>query len=317
MKQTLAASFFKLIVFAGFILFVVIAVRSAVMRQSGKGDLFTSYYITPEKNKKKVYFIGTSRTMRAVNDSMLNALMPQLHFVNAGMGYGTFNGTAIIAQKIMEQAPASTLFIELTLANGRTPDHFSMIADAGTTFTALQNRAQHASFTELRNIHLPFAENYIYDYIYLKPYLKLLTGNASASDYFGRVKRYETLTQQTNTFLSSTDLHQLHEPCDTIPDIYTQIIKQLLQTAAATHSEIIFYLPVCMDMQVEKNRLLCVYNSLPQQNRLPYSTAFLSEISKPQNLADGIHFNVNGAAIFTNYLYEFIKNGFEVQPYEK
>ena len=307
MNTTFTPSLIKLTLFLVFIVVVVTGTRRASTYRWRSKDHFTQFYVPDNHSSKPVYIIGTSRTMHGVNDSLLNAKFPQAKFLNAGMGYGTLISSAVIAGKIMERIPGSVLFIELSLANGRTPNYFTMMAEPTVTIPKLWKWAQDAGVNELHRVYIPFAENYVYDYIYLKPYLKLAAGKSSLQDYYGRIKRYESLQYDPGTFLKSSDLKNSTASCINQPRIYNRIISQLLQQATATNCQIFFFLPICMDMNYEKNRLICVFNQIPEQYKIRYTEQYLTAISKPEYLADGIHFNVQGAEVFTQNLIDFIR----------
>lgn len=306
MHYHLTRSLVKLGTFFVILALVIIGVRKATDRKMGDSDYFNKFYLPAKPTKKNAYFIGSSRTRNSVNDSLLNAQFPQINFLNAGMGYGTFLSSTIIANKIMQRAPGSIIFVELSLANSRIPKRFSLIASPAETLSNIWHCAYDAPISDWHKVYIPFIENYVYGFLYLKPHVKLLSGQASLNNYFGWTKRMETMNHVPTTFIHAKDFEDSGMSVNKIPTVYYRMIHQLLRKANATKSTVLFYLPICMDKDFERNRVLAVFNTIPKTNTMVYTNTFLSEICTSQNVADSIHLNVRGANIFTNNILDFI-----------
>ncbi|RXK60832.1 SGNH/GDSL hydrolase family protein [Lacibacter luteus] len=306
MQKQLTISLGKLalyLVLVGVIIFVVKKVALSGLQQK---DMFSTLYQPQEKAERYVYFTGTSRTQCAINDSLLNNGTDRYLFFNAGFAYGTFISNIALANKLMNRIDSPVIFIELSVANGRMPVTFSLVSEPANMLSSMWPLLQTTSFKDVYHVYGPFTENYFIDYINLKPYLKIYNSNYTLSDYFGRSKKYDSLQNHPGTFLLHNDLTNTAIDPAAVPESYRIMIEQLLVKAEQTNCRIFFTLPVCINNTEEKERLLAIYNSIPEKNKLHYSSSFLQEINNPAYLADDIHLNVKGAEVYTNYVKETI-----------
>lgn len=302
MQKQLIISLGKLLLYLVLTAAIIITVKRTALSGLQQKDLFGTLYQPQQKAERYIYFTGTSRTKCAINDSLLNAGEDAYLFFNAGFGYGTFISNMVLANKLMNQIDSPVIFIELSVANGRMPETFSLVSDPSNTLSTIAPLLQNPSFKDVYNVYGPFTENYFIDYINLKPYLKLYKSNYTLTDFFGQTKKYAVLQKDPGTFLLQEDLERAAKTKTVIPSSYSTMIGHLLAKAEQTRSRIIFTLPVCMNNAEERERLLAVYNSLPKKNKLFYSESFLQEINNPSYLADDIHMNIKGADVYTNYI---------------
>lgn len=299
-------SFFKLTVFVVLIALVTFSIKGIVLSRLKEKNIFNAVYKSQHAVSGNFYFIGSSRTRCAVNDSLLNKSFTRFRFINTGLGYGTFISNAVLANKLMKSIDSAVIFIELSVANGRMPYTFSLVADPLHTISAIWPLVKTTTLEDMYHIYGPFAENYLIDYINPKPYMKLSAGNYRLTDFFGQMKKYESLPYHPVSVLTAEDFKTIQTVQADVPVIYHTILKQLLETATQTNSRIVFLLPVCISNGEEKNRLLAIYKIIPENNKLYYNTSFLKTINNPLYLADDMHLNVKGADIYTNYLKEII-----------
>ncbi|MFY7840888.1 MAG: SGNH/GDSL hydrolase family protein [Lacibacter sp.] len=304
MQKQLTISLAKLLLYLFFTAAIIFTVKKITLSGLKQNDLFSKLYQPGIKAERYVYFLGTSRTKCAINDSLLNSNSTPYRFFNSGFGYGTFISNIVLANKLMNQIDSAVIFIELSVANGRMPYTFSLVSDPSNTFASMWPVLQKTSFKDVYHVYGPFFENYFIDYINLKPYLKLYRSKYELTDFFGQTKKYVSLQNNPGTFLLQEDLNNtLKKPAE-IPSSYRIMIAQLLAKAENANTHIVFTLPVCMNSAEEKERVLAVYNSLPKKNKLVYSNAFLQQINNPNYLSDDIHLNVKGADVYTNYMKE-------------
>ncbi len=310
MQKKLFSSLGKLIVFVATIAAIIVAVKTIVLSGLKEKSIFNTLYQPKKEKARSFYFTGTSRMKCAINDSLLNESFSSYQFFNAGLGYGTFISNAVLANKLMSSVDSPVIFMEISIANGRMPYTFSLVSDPANTVSSLVPLVKETTLEDVYHIYGPFTESYFIDYINLKPYLKLFSGNYMLTDFFGQLKKYETLHYSPQSFLTEEDFEDSPVQKTTIPASYLAIIQQLLSKAEQTGTSIIFSLPVCISNPEEKERLLAVYKLLPENNKLHYSSAFLKEINKPAYLADEMHLNVTGADVYTNYIKEVITEKF-------
>lgn len=246
----------------------------------------------------------------AINDSLLNKSFRQFRFFNTGLGYGTFISNAVLANKLMSSVDSAVIFIELSIANGRMPYTFSLVSDPANTVSAMWPLVKTTTLEDLYHIYGPFAENYFIDYINPKPYLKLSSGTYKLTDFFGQMKKYESLQYHPGSFLTAEDFKPVEAGQTDIPASYHTMLQQVLTKAEQTNSQVIFLLPISISNPEEKKRLLDIYRIIPDKNKLHYDTSFLKAINNPLYLADEMHLNVTGAELFTNYIKEVITDKF-------
>jgi hypothetical protein len=289
---------------------IIIAVKTIVLSGLKEKNIFTTLYQPKKEKIRSFYFTGTSRMKCAINDSLLNKSLSNCQFFNAGLGYGTFISNAVLANKLMSSVDSPVIFIELSVANGRMPYTFSLVSDPANTVSSLAPFIKETTLEDVYHIYGPFTESYFIDYINLKPYLKLFSGNYVLTDFFGQLKKYDSLQYDPQSFLTEEDLTITDAMNADVPSTYHYIIQQILTKAEQTNSRIVFSLPVCISDPEEKKRLLAVYSTIPEKNKLHYSSAFLKEINKPGHLADAMHLNVKGADIYTNYIKQVIQEKF-------
>ncbi len=305
-QQSLYQSFYKLAFFTVLMATVIVAVKTMVLKKLQVNNVFTAVYKPKQTGTTNIYFIGTSRTKCAIDDSLLNNDLPQVQCFNAGLGYGTFISNAVLAQKIMRTVQHATVIIELSVANGRMPDHFSLLCDPATTATAMWPLVQTTTLKELYHVYGPFTETYLTDYINPKPYMKLYTGSYQLKQLFGQQKKHDSLNYNPGTFLTAANIASAATAA-TLPDVYHTILQRLLSTAKQTNSQVLFVLPLTISDPAEKKRLLNLYNNISAAHQLRYSDSFLRSINNPAYLADAIHLNATGAVVYTNYVKEWIE----------
>lgn len=306
MQKNLLPSISKLIVYLFIAASVSFVIKTIVLSRLKEKDIFHAVYKPTQSAGKSFYFIGTSRMKCAINDSALKESFPQFGFFNTGLGYGTFISNALLATKLMNSIDSAVIFIELSIANGRMPYTFSLTSDPANTVTAIWPLVKTTTLEDLYNIYGPFAENYFIDYINPKPYLKLVSGNYQLNDFFGQMKKYETLQYNPGTILTDADFRQADSGKTEVPSSYHTILQELLAKAKQTNSHIFFSLPIAISNPEERKRLFAIYKILPQRNKLLYSSSFLKKINNPAYLADEMHLNVQGADIYTNYIKEIL-----------
>ncbi len=306
MQQPFTISLGKLVVYIAIVCVIIFAVKKFSFSGFQQSDLFAMLYQSKQKNKRPVYFTGTSRTQCGVNDSLLNSNSTRFCFFNAGFGYGTFISSVAFANKVLDRIDSPVIFIELSIANGRMPATFSLVAEPQHMFATLWPLLQHSSLKDLHYVYGPFSEQYFFDFINLKPHLKIYKSNYKVQEFFGYLKKKDALKNNPGTFLLHNEVYNSESDAMAVPAFYTRMINGLLSKAERLNSRIIFTLPLCMSNLEEKKRLLAIYKNIPAANKLDYSSSFLRKINNPAYLADDIHLNETGAAIYTNYLNEKI-----------
>lgn len=310
MQKQLIISLGKLTLFIVLLTMIIFAVKSFVLSGLQEKDMFSTLFQPKKAAQRNIYFTGTSRTRCAINDSLLNNSNSKYLFYNGGLGYGTFISNVAFANKLMQRIDSPVIFIELSIVNGRMPYTFSLVSDPLNTLSTMWPMVRATNLNDMYHIYGPFAEQYFIDYINLKPYLKLYKNNYIPVDFFGQLKKYNSLQYDPGSFLSEEEIKNAGMEKAVVPESYKTIIKELLAKAKQTNSQIFFALPVCISNPEEKKRLLDIYSTIPEKNRLLYSSQFLKEINNSAYLADEMHLNVKGADIYTNYIKEQIEERF-------
>jgi hypothetical protein len=285
---------------------IITAVKTFVLSPLPGNNLFTALYEHGDSSKRSIFFTGTSRTKAAINDSLLNSNSKLYHYHNAGLGYATFLSNSVLAHKLMNRIDAPVIVMELSIANGRMPYTFSMVSEPIHTVRTLRPLYGNTSLNDIFYIYGPFTEQYLIDYINIKPFLKLFINKYSFADFTGLKKYTNTINYNPGTVITPQSLKEPLPLNADYPPHYAEVINRLIQKAESTGAILFFALPVCMAEGDEKNRLLRVYHSIPEKYKLHYSAVFLKQINNRQYLNDAQHLNVKGAVIYSEFISSFI-----------
>jgi hypothetical protein len=255
--------------------------------------------------KEQYYFIGSSRTRRSVDDSLLNTKFRDAAFLNIGMDKGTFLFNKIIADKLLNDSDRKTLFIELSVINARLPQGYQQVVEDGNVLRSLIPMIKEGRINEARNIFWPVIEKVLLEKMRLGPSVKALFTSSTPQTALVGFFRTDSSSVVSPLFFQEKDTAYPGRK-DILP-VYAKMVDGLLQKASQANSRIIFVMPLACNSLEEKEVLLTVFNRIPVQNKLIYSEALLNQLHHPAFFSDKTHLNTSGSFLFTNYLADYIQ----------
>lgn len=244
------------------------------------------------------YFIGSSRVQYGINPVQLNQIKKPIY--NVGISAATFFNNVMLAEHLMQTSKPKELFIELS------PIIYTFSSAQKTLGVKPVNALKH--LIRLNSFHLKeildILEIILFDSLSLKDNLKKIfistKSNLSESNsiYFGYKPKSLNYYFGRNSFLQVNNLETKYNV-----DIseYTYYISYLTLLADKHNVKIRFFLPLTFNRQEEREIVCTVYQSLPDELKVKYTSEFIEKIRQPQYLFDKNHFNNKGAAIMTDY----------------
>lgn len=257
--------------------------------------------------QRNCYFVGSSRTSTMFNDSMMNALLPEVNFVNAGIPGSTFLFNKLLVEKIFEQPGNKTVFVELSVVNARQPN-FAEILFTGTDMVKANAPLwKNFSVNRLLFIAGPACEKYLLKQFMVNSELIAIAKPSAFGPLWG-FNPPKTVTKKRSPW--GVYSRQEVKPFEPAGSFLFQLVKEMIDSSAKKNTSIIFYLPPAMKTKQELALLSEVYEQIPVGNKLLYTNSFIGEIQKPKYFSDLTHLNDTGAVLFTKYtLQEALRNG--------
>lgn len=248
----------------------------------------------------EIYFIGSSRTRRAINDSMLNARFKNNNFVNIGMDNCTFLFNKVIADKLLDAGNVKTLFIELSVINSRLPAIYSQVATDKDIFGTIVPLINQGGINDFRKIFWPILEQVSLSKARLGPAIRKFLPEQTVDGKLGFAGAYDTTKTISEHYLTEADLVKGYGK--KIHPLYLQLVTELIAKAKLTGANIVFFISPAIKTEAEKEVLLSMYNLVPPEHRLVYEQSFLNKIHQRGFFMDETHFNTQGSFLFTEYL---------------
>ena len=262
--------------------------------------LYKRMYVDTERID--VAFFGSSHTLRAINDSILNASDKKLHTAN--FGYCRFGRDLqyILFKKLLERMKISTAFFEVTETEPSYshPD-YAFLAESSDIFLPafIQNQEFIKNRYDAFLFHLAYLRQQVFGvYHSVKPCLRTygyVSNNGKADSTYLQNQKEEKLKD-----LRSYDASNVARKAELSFSFY--YLNKIKELAAKNNCKVYFiYLPAYGND---------VKNSLDSAFYKPYFETLLtpdSILSNYRNWQDEAHFNNEGAAHLTKWLIQQIK----------
>ncbi|MFK7979082.1 MAG: hypothetical protein AB8G86_03800 [Saprospiraceae bacterium] len=253
-------------------------------------DLVQRKSLVPIK-ENSTYFIGSSRVKSYINPEILNKKNKDIY--NIGVNGSTFLNNIILAEKLITKYQASELFIELSgIHTDYREDHIVL----GISI-----------FDYLKVVPATGLVETIETYLFWKFNLRLIFKKLilSESSNVGYQSSKNNDYKEDDSFLKWEDIAN---NCKYDISQYEELVAYLLKIADTHHTKISFFLPLTFEREEERCMVSAVFRALPNELRVNYTKAFLTDIRNPIYLRDKNHFNDKGAEVMTNYFDKFIKD---------
>jgi hypothetical protein len=263
---------------------------------------------TNKGDRPVFYFLGTSRVQRSISPSILKADLPEYDFVNLGLSSNSFLYACQAASNLMDDnSGKKIIFIELTgLAFTPPESYYYQITLQDVAEVFKQHMAARWTSKDVReflffsfSIHADIKKT-IYPRFNLKAGAS--TGFLEDSRESGTLDAM--LTPKSFTVKTEISPEMLN--------MYLKAIDSLTKQAEEKGHVIHFILPLMIFEESEFNVDMSVFAELPEEMKWTYSDEFLSNMYNRRYLADRLHLNSNGAAVYSHELSDFIRKRFTV-----
>ena len=268
---------------------------------------FTSknmYLVRAAGNTKDtaVFFIGSSRVLGGINDTLLSRHIGNKAVLNCGFNSGLFFSNCLLADAIIKRNGNKIVFIELTPLLPEFGEHYTVFTQVTNLdlLSSMVSIAGHDQIFKRSSFYATAFNNYIVDRFILDSRLSAYM-HAPGNKLTGFHPVQGAGYNRTDCYLTSNEL-KIDSASDIDIDQHLNYISYLQQLSKKHNAKVVFFVPVTYNNQQERNLMRALYHALPSDLRITYSDDFLKEIAKPDLLADNNHLNQNGANRFTTLL---------------
>lgn len=302
----------KLLVFLTALIAIILAIKGISNRPGGISHR-TNFPKQTQINKDTTfYFIGSSRVRSGVAPNIIEPHFENTNVVNLGIIGGTFLSNCIVADHIIQQEGDKVLFIELSPLQDNVPSGLSTFASKYeinllasifriTTHFSLSEKAvmlgnivNQRIFSTISLTH-DIQSIISFDEIQKERRAGLASSNAG-NDRYG-VSSFLTFNEIEGVSYNTNLLSKYH-----------QTISFLKNLADQHQAQLIFFLPITFNKQAERDIVIPLYNTLPDEMKLEYTKHFLDQMAHSKYLQNRNHLNQQGAEAFSQMIVPFIKN---------
>jgi len=240
---------------------------------------------------RAIYLLGTSRVYCSLNPEIFRESFPEFQIYNIAAGSSTFLHNYQTLKLLMQRRDSNIYLVEFTILK-KNNSSYGPIARNEALFMPKKEEYRYSRFWRYEDW-----KNKLTHEIHLKSFLAVV-GNRHENQMNAFSLRSDTATGAKESLLTLSDIQLRPLENDSI---FAPYLVELLDLAEATHSHLFFFLPPVSDSKWEYEQILPGYASLPDANKINYSTDFIHTIQDTALLFDKNHHNRNGAQIISNY----------------
>jgi hypothetical protein len=214
--------------------------------------------------RRRYYFLGSSRTMFSINDSVLNSRYTNSRFVNTGMYGCTFLFNKILADKLLNSGGKKTLFIELSVINARVPPSWRFVLNNSEVRRSVFPLMKKAGMDDIRHIFSPFLERITFSRARISPEIREILDPVTIRKQIGYKESREKGEDVSRWFAGNIDIPGKRI---NIHPLYSQIMNEIISKSKQTNSRILFYLSPVFGSRDEKETLTAIFDMIPAENK--------------------------------------------------
>lgn len=261
--------------------------------------------IAESTNNHSVAFVGSSRTNRGINPSVISSLIQTHRFLNLGISGSTFFSNYVITNYLIEQTSCEVIIFELSPIISNSPDFVHRLTNSLDidlySYSTDINGDDHGSNFRFK---VETLNDIISKKIFIKQKVKHLL-NVKSNDEFGYRQESENRIKTNASILKPQDLAVTSSAYDL--SMYLQGIAQLIKKANSKNRSIRFMLPLTFRKETEKDIIIPLFHQIPDSLKVLYDERILEAVNRPELLLDANHFNSKGAKILTHEIARLIQ----------
>lgn len=268
---------------------------------------FTNYYKV-DNGTQNCYFIGSSRIRRSINPKILKDELPDVNFYNWGGSGFAFNNNLIMVEKLSQSQNNNIMFVEMSRVKFfRSIQYLYMYTFDDVCFELKMyfNNAPFSTIEDQINI-LNDIKSFILTIFSISKDVNLVIDPKSFKKSYGFIADTAVFHGSEYYYLRSVDLLEKSKSAG-LKNSYKELIINTIKDVEGKNGRIVFLLPLQFTDSNEKELLLTIFNSIPDQNKLKYSRSFLNKIMNSEYLLDATHLNSKGAELYTHELLGEVK----------
>lgn len=247
----------------------------------------------PNYQQESVFLLGSSRVQQQFDPSLWQDSVP-CEVINLGVMSSTFLHNVIMAEHIIDKYQPKKLLIELSPS----------IHNLNQTHLALSLNKAELSWKYFNIMEcIEATDNYMFYYGNLKSSMKNLAIGEPQKLHYGFSYTDQNQCDSISSFLRFDDIQS---PKDIDISEHRELVERLDTKANKANVEVVYFLPFTFKRQLERDLVVAVYHSLPENKRIPYTEDFIQDVSKSEYLFDNNHFNAKGAEVVTNYFTPYL-----------
>ena len=307
------SSAIKLLLFALILMPLILIVKTQEKKYKAK-EAITDINALNRQKDTSIFFIGSSRVQYSLDPQIIQAYYSGFNTYNLGMSHSNFLGNCILADYIMQTVGHKILLIELSPLYEELPEGLFLLlsmAKINQTQKAIQLAGNYSS--KHFNIILNNLNQKLSFSIFLNRGIKnifFFNTEKTTAKLIGFNSVDKKTSYSTASFLKISDINVVISSFVNLSE-YKKIIDYLNTSAKKLNTQIIFFLPLTYQKQVEKEIVIPLYHSLPPHMKLEYTDDFIQSLTNSQYLLDKIHFNSAGAKIYSQLMIPLLKKKFE------
>lgn len=247
----------------------------------------------PNYQQESVFLLGSSRVQQQFDPRLWQDSVP-CEVINLGVMSSTFLHNVIMAEHIIDKYQPKKLLIELSPS----------IHNLNQTHLALNLNKAELTWKYFNIMEcIEATDNYMFYYGNLKSSMKNLAIGEPQKLHYGFSYTDQNQCDSTSSFLRFDDIQN---PKDIDISEHRELVERLDTKANKANVEVVYFLPLTFKRQLERDLVVAVYHSLPENQRINYTEDFIQDVSKSEYLFDNNHFNAKGAEVVTNYFKPYL-----------
>lgn len=255
-----------------------------------------------------LFYLGSSRTMKAINPNLLNDSLPNWRSINLGMSGNSLAQNLFFAEFLSKKPGNKVLFIELTKFKSDPPITFTYTSKIVEIPNFPFSYYQYINFNQDLRMKFENTERLFWDWIIKKQIgiKELFSGDLDQSyKSIGFTPIVNSNYPYSDSFLTREDLvNYSHEHVD--PETMERI-QGILKLQVKRKFQVVFLMPLNYKSKDELALQIPIYSTLPSSLKWEYDDLFLKDIKKAKYLEDRNHLNYQGSLIYSQGLVNYIK----------
>ncbi len=257
-----------------------------------------------DDNGGKIYFVGSSRVKRSINEQLLSAYFSD-SVRNLGLTQGTFLTNLIVLEHLAKIQGEKIIFVELSMFSNKISSELTSASQEAdiNVLESVKTITDSYSFHRKLNIYSSTIDQLIHarSIRFREKVQELLTLNSSDMR-----KQLNQAVLSDSSFLKVTDC-QIMKQVTFNSAVYWDQINRLNGLFQRSGSRMYFFLPTTFKSEKERQEVLNVFHQIPEEMKLIYSESFLEEITDSRYLLDPNHLNSEGAIKYSQLMIPLIE----------